>query len=292
MVTLNSTPVNAENNLSQDFEGDLTGWSGESGGSHGGVIVPDPMEGGNNVLSFTATGSGAAIFSPEIALGPDDTLLLTFDYLGNPPQYGESGGRLGLAGSNYADTQWLAGTSGLTGSTTILADDGLWSSYRITFEPPDSFIRETGAIRLVITDAGDPADNTYFDNVVLSVAATILETVVKIDIKPESAHNSVRCDSGRGVIPVAIMGTGDFDVTEVNPSTVLFEGAAHHNKGGPDGQARDVDRDGNVDLLFRFRLADTDLDCNSVEGTLTGRTWSDLPIKASDAVNMVSGGKS
>ena len=39
VLTLNNTPVNAESSLSQDFEGALTGWSGASGGSHGGVIV-------------------------------------------------------------------------------------------------------------------------------------------------------------------------------------------------------------------------------------------------------------
>lgn len=291
VLTLNNTPVNAESSLSQDFEGALSGWSGASGGSHGGVIVPDPQEWGNNVLSFTATGSSAAIFSPEFAVGRYDTLLLTFDYLGNPPQGGESGGRLGFANSDYSDTQWLAGTSGLTGDPLILADDGRWHSYRISFDPSESFIPDTG-IRLIITDAVDPAENAYFDNVELAVAATILGPVVKIDIKPESAQNSVRCNSGQGVIPVAIMGTEVFDVAEVDPSTVLFEGATHNNKGRPTGQERDVDRDGYIDLLFLFRLADTDLDCNSIEGTLTGRTRSVLPFKASDTLNMVAGGKS
>ena len=39
-----------------------------------------------------------------------------------------------------------------------------------------------------------------------------------------------------------------------------------------------------------FRLGDTDLDCNSTEGTLTGETVDGQAIEGVDAVRMVEGG--
>lgn len=46
---------------------------------------------------------------------------------------------------------------------------------------------------------------------------------VPVDIKPQSCPNPLNLNS-RGVLPVAILGTDSFDVTEVDPSTVLLQG--------------------------------------------------------------------
>jgi len=48
---------------------------------------------------------------------------------------------------------------------------------------------------------------------------------VAVDIKPGSCPNPLNVRS-RGVLPVAIVGTADFDVTEVDPDTVFLEGVA------------------------------------------------------------------
>jgi len=48
---------------------------------------------------------------------------------------------------------------------------------------------------------------------------------VPVDIKPTSCPNPLNVKS-RGVLPVAILGTADFDVTEVDPESVLLEGVA------------------------------------------------------------------
>jgi hypothetical protein len=48
---------------------------------------------------------------------------------------------------------------------------------------------------------------------------------VSIDIKPTSCPNPINFKS-RGVLPVAILGTEDFDVTEIDPATVMLEGIA------------------------------------------------------------------
>lgn len=48
---------------------------------------------------------------------------------------------------------------------------------------------------------------------------------VPVDIKPQSCPNPFNVNS-KGVLPVAILGTDGFDVTDVDPSTVLLVGVA------------------------------------------------------------------
>ncbi len=42
-----------------------------------------------------------------------------------------------------------------------------------------------------------------------------------------------------------------------------------------------------IDLVFHFRLGDTELTCDSTVGTLTGSTFDGQPIEGSDSVRMV-----
>lgn len=118
---------------------------------------------------------------------------------------------------------------------------------------------------------------------------------VEIDIKPGSDPNSINCNNENGVITVAILTTEDFDATTVDHTTVSFEGASetHVDKksGEPRRHEEDVDDDGDIDLVFHFRLGDTDLTCDSTEGTLTGETYGGQPIQGTDTVNIVPKGK-
>ena len=52
----------------------------------------------------------------------------------------------------------------------------------------------------------------------------------------------------------------------------------------------DVDGDGDTDLVLHFRLGDTDLTCDSTEGTLTGQTFDGDDIESTDAVRMIDQG--
>ena len=112
-----------------------------------------------------------------------------------------------------------------------------------------------------------------------------------IDIKPGSEPNSIRCEKNKGVIPVAVLTTDNFDALTVDHTTVKFEGASetHVDKrsGEPRRHEEDVDRDGDVDLVFHFRRGDTDLTCESTEGMLTGETFDGMLIEGTDAVRMV-----
>ena len=139
----------------------------------------------------------------------------------------------------------------------------------------------------------DHSENGYpnFDNGVL--AANICDRAdltieVDIDIKPGSDPNSINCNNENEVITVAILTTDSFDATTVDHTTVIFEGASESHVDKKTGVARrheeDVDEDGDTDLVLHFRLGETDLDCDSTDGTLTGDG-----IEGIDAVRMVGG---
>jgi hypothetical protein len=87
----------------------------------------------------------------------------------------------------------------------------------------------------------------------LRISRTIILVTVEIDIKPGSYPNSINPKS-RGVIPVAILTTEDFDAKEVDPSTVALEGvlAKERGKSGKYGSLEDVDADGDLDLVVQI----------------------------------------
>jgi hypothetical protein len=143
-------------------------------------------------------------------------------------------------------------------------------------------------------------------------------TAVDIDIKPGSCPNSWNRESN-GVLPVAILGTEDFDVTEIDLSSVTISradgtgGSVGPNEGppGPHSVFEDVgtpfegevcdcheaEGDGFLDLSLKLRTQDVaDLlpvdDPNGalvpliVEGTLLDGT----PFEGSDCVRLVPPG--
>jgi hypothetical protein len=108
---------------------------------------------------------------------------------------------------------------------------------------------------------------------------------VEIDIKPGSDPNSINPKS-KGNIPVAILTTGDFDATTVDPLSVEFgpDGATEsHGR----GHIEDVDGDGDDDLVLHFRTQDTGIQCGDTSASLTGETFGGQAIEGSDSINTV-----
>lgn len=114
----------------------------------------------------------------------------------------------------------------------------------------------------------------------------ILPVLVTIDIKPGGYPNSINLKSN-GVVPVAILTTGVFDASTVDPETVFFAGASPVR-----WTMEDVDRDGDMDLLFHFKTQELKLDEHSTEATLTGNTYDETSIAGTDTVNIVPKEKS
>jgi Chlamydia polymorphic membrane protein (Chlamydia_PMP) repeat len=114
-----------------------------------------------------------------------------------------------------------------------------------------------------------------------------------IDIKPGSDPNAINCQNANGVITVAILTTDAFDATTVDHTTVTLAGAieTHLNQktGAPMRHEEDVDADGDVDLVFHFRLGSTRLTCASTAALLLGQTFTGEPVIGVDFVRMVGG---
>ena len=88
-----------------------------------------------------------------------------------------------------------------------------------------------------------------------------------LDIKSGSDPNSINSKS-MGLVPVAILGSADFDVIEVDIATVTFgpdEAAPVHG-----GHFEDVNGDGLIDVVVHFVQKETGLSDSDTEAELNG----------------------
>ena len=107
-------------------------------------------------------------------------------------------------------------------------------------------------------------------------------TAVDIDIKPGSDPNAVN-PTNRGLVPVAILTTDTFDATSVSPITVRF-GPAGASPKHQLGHLKDVDSDGDLDLVLHFRTQEAGIQCGDTEASLTGETFDWQAIQGSDSI--------
>jgi len=154
----------------------------------------------------------------------------------------------------------------------------------------DTVLLATGPPRI---DSGSPnlalGDCTRGQGALAEVTAYSFRQVVPvgIDIKPGSFPNSINPRT-QGVIPVAILTTGTFDATTVQPSSVTFgrtgtEATEAHST----GHLEDVDNDGDIDLVLHFRTQETGIMCGDTSASLTGKTTAGQDIEGSDSIRTV-----
>ena len=129
---------------------------------------------------------------------------------------------------------------------------------------------------------------------------------IYVDIKPQSCPNPFNTKA-KGVLPVAILGIEDFDVTTVDPATVLLEGVAPLRwnfedvstplePGADTCECTTEGPDGYMDMTLKFDhreiLAALDLvtDGEVKVLTLTGMTYDSIPIMGQDCVVIIHKG--
>ncbi|WP_458210118.1 vWA domain-containing protein [Haladaptatus sp. NG-SE-30] len=158
------------------------------------------------------------------------------------------------------------------------------------------------AQNLMLEMASEPKASHAFPNVDVEqieatfeeIAADICPTEVEIDIKPGSYPNAINCSPNReAVIPVAILTTGDFDATTVDPASLRFGSPSTVIGGGGatlvhgDGHLQDVDLDGDRDFLGHFPVKDAGFTAGDTEGVIVGTTQDGESIAGVDTVKIV-----
>ena len=181
----------------------------------------------------------------------------------------------------------------ITGAGVSSSNDfGIWIEafgLELVIQEGDLLEVGTGDIRVVfelsvlddggafINNARDVAFRAAFTDGTFGifVASRFQPSLVTIDIKPGSDPNSVNPKS-KGVIPVAVLGSIDFDAMQVDFSTVTFgpDGASPKH----DGHVEDVNDDDFMDMVFHFKTQETGIVCGDTDATLNGETFGNIPI--------------
>jgi hypothetical protein len=103
-------------------------------------------------------------------------------------------------------------------------------------------------------------------------------------IKPGCASTSKPLDAGStGTFSVALLATSDFDVDQVDLSSLRFHGAEPVHTA-----FRDVNGDGVPDLLVVLRSADLHLAPDASTGRLSGWMKNSQPFYGEDKIRVVS----
>lgn len=130
------------------------------------------------------------------------------------------------------------------------------------------------------------------------VYTSVTSVPVSVDIKPGSYPNCLNIN-GHGVIPVAILGSANFDVTQVDPSTLQFGGLdvrVRGKNGTPQCSIEDVSGDfsspeGLPDeydhLVCQFVDDSATWSPDTGTASLTGELFDHTPIEGSDSICMV-----
>jgi hypothetical protein len=253
----------------------------QEGGSNDWYYVDASYGGYHNSVPLVIEINGNSASGQTFYVG--DTITISCDLHAVAQSCGGDG--------NGAYTEWLLAVNGPSGPDST----GDWNydhSSGCAVADEDTTLTITYPLTAAgvhtIDMSSYAAVSQYWTDVADDYAAASLtfEVVISvdIDIKPGSYPNSINLKS-KGVVPVAVLTTPDFDATTVDPATVEFAGAAPLRWAW-----EDVDGDGDVDLLLHFKTQELNLDENSTEATLTGNLKSELggtPIQGTDEVRIV-----
>ena len=112
--------------------------------------------------------------------------------------------------------------------------------------------------------------------------------LVGIDVKPGSDPNCFNINN-HGVIPVAILGSNDFYVNDINPLSLAFGGLAVRVRGkkGPLCSVEYANDDAYHDLVCQFEDDAENWATGTEEATLTGNLYDGSAFEGTDSICIV-----
>jgi hypothetical protein len=233
--------------------------------------------------TFSATTIGSALF---------DTQLFLFDNAGMGVEANDDGGVALKAVLPAGGLSPAAGGVYYLGLSSFNRDPVSAGGLIFPSSPFGPVYGPTGpggASPLSGWAGGDGSAAAYL--ITLTGARFCRQDAAAIDIKPGSGVNPVNLKS-KGVIPVAIITTPDFDAASVDVDSVCFGDAGDFSQHACDeahgqGHLEDVDGDADLDLVLHFRTQDTGIDAGDTEACLTASTIFGESIFDCDAITTV-----
>jgi len=159
-------------------------------------------------------------------------------------------------GTFVADTHRINGLCFDPDGTLYASENGLYAGVQSSLYTVDKF---TGEWNLVGGMGVDRADNVLCIEICLPSVAPIQ---VSVDIKPQSCPNPLNIKS-KGVLPVAILGSEDFDVTTIDIASIRLadvapirsscEDVATPVPDTNDCNCTEEGADGYLDLTLKFK---------------------------------------
>jgi len=260
------------NNFSLDVSGTMINEASGTVNSNGGINVFGSFtnEGILNIVGifarlniqdeFTNTSTGVVNNSGEITFDGD---LNNFGIINN------------------------SGTLDIDAAFSVLLNTGtINNDGRIEFTFGSTLDNTTGTIN---NDCNGVILGPVTGNQPIDVCGRVIQ--VEIDIKPGSDPNTINSKS-KGTVPVAILGSDTFDVTDVDVTTLAFgpNGATpKHDLTDPlvyASHLEDVNLDGLIDLVSHYSQKDTGLASSDTEACITGATTGGTAIEGCDSVEV------
>ena len=169
------------------------------------------------------------------------------------------------------------------GLTRDLVPNGAASAW--VLDGFDSSSVDSATIKVTVaTDERSVATGGWFSRFIIS------NFIVGIDIKPGSEPNCFNVN-GHGVIPVAILGSDVFDVTNIDNSTLLFGELEVRIRGkkGPLCSLQYSNSDTYLDLVCHFEDDADNWDPGDGEAILTGKLYDQTEFEGTDSICIVPG---
>jgi hypothetical protein len=171
-----------------------------------------------------------------------------------------------------------------TSITGFASHDGCPQLDDFRFDVPQSLVQ--AGQNLVAFHVLDRGGDSFFDaRVLVDVAPTISATIA---VKPGDSATALDAPKpinprDKGVTPVAILTTSTLSAETVDSKTVRFgrtgtEAAPVHSS------LKDVDGDGDQDMVLQFNTQETAIQCGDAVAHLSGKTVSGQMFKGSDSI--------